>query len=135
MRRHCLTRFAPFAMLTALLPRVASAQDMMGRLVNAACNYGPFACPDNTAGGGLRRAAGLVGLVLGALLAFLGVVFMLLMIMAGWRWMMARGNEAEVTKAQETIKSAAIGLLVVLLAYALVTFASAIITQSGLIKT
>lgn len=62
--------------------------------------------------------ASLAGTLVGYLLAFVGVIFFALTIYGGILWMTARGNEEQVKKAQELIKSAVIGLVVVFLSYA-----------------
>ena len=63
-----------------------------------------------------------IGKIIGAILAFLGVIFLILMIYGGYIWMMARGNEQEVEKAKSIIKNALIGLVVVLAAYVITSF-------------
>lgn len=128
----------PAAIALAMLPALVYAQTppnpIMDRLKSAACIFGPFACIKDTGpSSGLRQAAQIGGIILGSLLAFLGIVFMVLMVMAGLRWMTARGNEQEVEKAKKTIEGAAIGLLIVVLAYALVSLASYIIGKIGLL--
>ncbi len=60
-----------------------------------------------------------IGKVIGAVLSFLGVVFLVLMIYGGYLWMLARGNEQEVEKAKNIIQNALIGLVIVLAAYAI----------------
>lgn len=50
-------------------------------------------------------------------LGFLGLVFLILIIWAGWRWMTARGDDDEVHKSQLQIVGAVIGLLIILAAY------------------
>lgn len=65
-----------------------------------------------------------IGKIIGALLSFVGVVFLVLMIYGGFTWMMARGNEQEVTKAKSLIEAAIIGLVIVLAAYAITGFIS-----------
>ena len=45
--------------------------------------------------------------------------------MAGYKWMMASGNEADVEKAKDSIKRAVIGLLVTISAWAIWYFISA----------
>jgi len=139
MRRKVSTFAARAAALLALLPTPALAQDSIwGRLNNAACaaKFGPFQCSGldpTTPGAGLRKVAFILGLFVGSLLAFLGVVFVLLMIQAGVRWMTARGNEQEVERAKNAIQHAAVGLLIVVLAYAFVTLVSTLVTNAGLI--
>ncbi|HKK54121.1 MAG TPA: hypothetical protein VJ926_01215 [Patescibacteria group bacterium] len=51
-------------------------------------------------------------------LSFLGVIFTILIIYAGFKWMIAQGNPESVTKAKSLLKNAVIGLLIVLAAYA-----------------
>ncbi len=60
-----------------------------------------------------------IGSLLGAALSLLGVIFLLLMIYGGFRWMLARGNEQEIEKAKNLIQAAVIGLMIVLSAYAI----------------
>lgn len=52
-------------------------------------------------------------------LALLGVVFLIIAIIAGYRWMMAGGNEETVARARKTLSRAAIGVLIVMGAYAI----------------
>lgn len=61
----------------------------------------------------------IIGRVIGALLSLLGVIFVVLMIYAGYNWMTAAGEESKVETAQETIKRAIIGLIIVAGSYAL----------------
>jgi len=63
-----------------------------------------------------------VGTIVGAILAFVGVIFFILMIYGGFTWMMARGNEQEAAKAKDLIAAAVIGLIIVLAAYALTAY-------------
>jgi uncharacterized protein YggT (Ycf19 family) len=62
------------------------------------------------------------GQLIGTILAFIGVLFLILMIYAGLMWMTAGGNEQAVTKAKSLIINAATGLTIVLAAYALTAF-------------
>ena len=60
-----------------------------------------------------------IGKVLNIATVFLGVVFLGLMIYAGYLWMLARGNEQEVEKAKNIIIYTVIGLVAVLGAYSI----------------
>ena len=60
-----------------------------------------------------------IGKVIRPALAMLGVVFMILIIYAGYLWMIARGNEEEVSKAKKIIQGSVIGLIIVIAAYAI----------------
>lgn len=59
-------------------------------------------------------------LFLQAALAFLGTLFFVLMIYAGWLWLTAGGNEERVTKAKSILTQATIGVLIVFAAYAII---------------
>lgn len=60
-----------------------------------------------------------IGKILSVSATFLGVIFLGLMIYAGYLWMMARGNEQQAETARHIIIYAVIGLIVVLAAYAI----------------
>ncbi|PIP18127.1 MAG: hypothetical protein COX43_00405 [Parcubacteria group bacterium CG23_combo_of_CG06-09_8_20_14_all_35_9] len=61
----------------------------------------------------------IVGKVISALLAFLGTIFLVLIIYGGFLWMTAGGNEEQIKKARGIITQATIGLIIVLAAYAI----------------
>lgn len=60
-----------------------------------------------------------IGRIIGFILSFVGVVFLGLMIYGGFTWMLARGNDSEVSKAKGIIISAIIGIIIVAGAYAI----------------
>ena len=60
-----------------------------------------------------------LGMLLGLLLGFLGVIFMGLALYGGWMWMSARGNTERVDKAKKIITEAITGLVVIMAAYAI----------------
>ena len=66
--------------------------------------------------------AEILGKSVGVFLSLLGVIFIILIIYAGYNWMTAAGNEEKVTKAQDTIKRAIIGLIIIVSAYAITYF-------------
>lgn len=56
------------------------------------------------------------------ILGFLGVIFMILIIFGGLLWMTAGGDDNKVKKARDVISNGTIGLIIVLVAYALTIF-------------
>ncbi len=62
------------------------------------------------------------GQIIGLVLSFVGVLFLILMIYAGLTWMTAGGNQEQLTKARSLIINAVLGLIVVMSAYALTAF-------------
>jgi cytochrome bd-type quinol oxidase subunit 2 len=63
-----------------------------------------------------------VSTVINAFLSFLGIIFIILIITAGYNWMSARGDEQKVEKAKDTIQRAIIGLVIIVVAYAITYF-------------
>ncbi len=65
------------------------------------------------------------------ILSFLATVFIILMIVAGFRWMNSQGNEEQITQAKDTIRTAIIGLIIVLAAYAITYFIFDVLPFTG----
>ncbi|OGF21661.1 hypothetical protein A2316_01225 [Candidatus Falkowbacteria bacterium RIFOXYB2_FULL_38_15] len=64
----------------------------------------------------------LITRVIQTVLSFVGLVFLVLLVYGGILWMIARGEEAKVTKAKDLIEAAVIGLVIVLAAYGISYF-------------
>lgn len=56
-------------------------------------------------------------------LGALGMIVTIRMVMAGFAWMSAAGDEKKVTEARNSIKNSLIGLIIVVAAYAITNFA------------
>lgn len=69
--------------------------------------------------GGNSDLASIISVLISVVLGFLGIVFLALTIMAGFKWMTSEGNEEEIKKAKGSIKNSVMGLLIVLAAYAI----------------
>ncbi|MFA5420946.1 MAG: pilin [Patescibacteria group bacterium] len=63
-----------------------------------------------------------VASVINLALSMLAILFVILIIISGYQWMTAGGNEEQVKKAQSRMKNAIIGLVIVILAYAITAF-------------
>ncbi len=74
--------------------------------------------------------AEIIGKIVGAALAFIGILFFILMIYGGFLWMTARGNEQQVEKAKELIIAATIGLIIILAAYAITVYIGEALTTT-----
>jgi len=57
------------------------------------------------------------GQIIGVVLSFIDVLFLILMIFAGLTWMTAQGNEQKISKAKTLIVDAIISIIIVLAAY------------------
>lgn len=63
-----------------------------------------------------------LGMLINVLLGLLGIIFLVLVIYAGFLWMTAGGDEKAVGKAKNIIITAVIGLVILLSAYAISSF-------------
>lgn len=66
------------------------------------------------------------------LLGFLGLIAVIVILYGGFVWMTAGGNEERITKAKQIITAAVVGLIVVLLAWAIVIF---VVNQTSEVTT
>lgn len=69
-----------------------------------------------------RDPIALVNRLISIALSFMGIILVVLMVRAGYRWMASAGNEDMVTEAKTSIRNAAIGLLIIFFAYSFVWF-------------
>lgn len=116
MRRKALYLF--LALLAVSFPLMTSAQLDLGvdRAREAATEAGFNPTTSQT------TLAENLGYIVRIALSLLGVIFMVLIVYAGYLWMMARGNETEIEKAQGIIRAAVIGLIIVVSAYSITYF-------------
>ena len=62
------------------------------------------------------------GILIGTVLSFVGVLFLIMMIYAGIIWMTAQGNDQQVTKAKDLLINSIIGIIIVFAAYAITAY-------------
>lgn len=63
-----------------------------------------------------------IGIAINMILSVVGVIFTVLMVYAGYTWMVARGDDSKVDKAKDIIKASIIGLIITLAAYSISNF-------------
>lgn len=66
--------------------------------------------------------ASTIGNIIGTVLSFVGVIFLILIIYGGISWMFSAGNDQKVEKAKSIIINAVIGLIIVFAAYFITDF-------------
>lgn len=67
-------------------------------------------------------AENMIASIIKTILGLLGIIFIILMILSGYQWMTAGGNEDAIKKARGRIVNAIIGLVIVVLAYSITAF-------------
>ena len=64
----------------------------------------------------------IVAMIIKVFLGFLGIIFVVLLVLAGFKWMTASGEEEKVREARDQILTSIIGILIVLASYAIAHF-------------
>lgn len=72
---------------------------------------------DTTKSFGTKTPGEIIALVLQGLLGIIGIILLFLLLYGGFVWMKARGNESETKRAQDIIRNAIIGMILVMAAY------------------
>lgn len=120
---------------TVFFAHPAYAQDkMLDRLHRIAEGLGIIPVDTTNPDDAQQRVGTLIGQIIGSALAFTGVIFIILIIYAGFLWMTARGNENQVEKAQSILKTSIIGIVIVGMAYALTRLIGTLISGAGLFQ-
>mgnify|MGYP001589178805 CR=1 FL=1 len=76
-----------------------------------------------------RNLPALIGAIIQIFLSLLAAIFVVLLIFGGYQWMTAAGDSEKAKKAKETITNAIIGLVIIVLSYAITRF-----VVQGLVK-
>lgn len=69
-----------------------------------------------------KGIAAIVGGLIAIFLSFLGIIFLVLILYAGFVWMTSMGNEIKIQKAKKTLENAIIGVIIILSSYAISSF-------------
>jgi hypothetical protein len=75
----------------------------------------------------------IIGNIINVFLGLLGVIFLVLVIYAGFTWMTAGGDETKVKRAKDTLIRAVVGLIITLSAYAITAFIFNALENAGII--
>lgn len=63
-----------------------------------------------------------VARVISVFLGLLGIVFLVLIVLAGYKWMMAQGDSSKVDEAKDQLRTSIIGLAIILAAWGITNF-------------
>jgi hypothetical protein len=77
---------------------------------------------NQTYGAGQKDVQLLAVTIIKTALTFLGLIFLVLLLWAGFKWMTAGGNETKIKESVKQIQNAAIGLIIILAAYGITVY-------------
>ena len=101
----------------------------MNRLLTIMATNGGSKVPDPVPGG--SDLIGSITGIINAVIAVLGIVAVIVIIMGGISYMTSSGDAGKVKKAKDTILYGIIGLIIVVLAFAIVNFVIVNILKSN----
>jgi hypothetical protein len=76
----------------------------------------------NSAGGAPLDIRVVVARVISVFLGLLGIMFLALIVLAGYKWMMAQGDSSKIEEAKDQLRTSVIGLAIILAAWGLTVF-------------
>ena len=76
----------------------------------------------NDIGLGSRDPRAIIASVIRIILGFLGIVAVVIILLGGFKWMTAGGNEEKVGEARKLIVQGIVGLVIILAAFGIATF-------------
>lgn len=80
---------------------------------------------------GFTSFGDLLRLIIQAALYFAGTIAVILLIIGGYRYVAARGNEEAMEKAKKTLTAALIGIVLIILAFAIVNIVDQLLKRGG----
>ena len=72
----------------------------------------------------------IAGNLINTAMGFIGIIAVIIVIWAGFKWMTSGGKDEKVADAKKTLLSLIIGLAIVLSAYSIINFAIKALTQA-----
>lgn len=111
--------FLTFSLLPCV-PHYAQAANLGQQMKSEMKDFGTKAYGDSA--NNPKSIPAIVGTVINVLLGLFGTILTVLLLLAGYNWMTAGGDEGKVTKAKDMIKNAVIGIAIILAAYAVSNF-------------
>lgn len=112
-------RYLIASIIVTILSLVSMSAVSAQGLKNSGKNLDAIA---GSAGVSQADAGSIVGSIINAVLTFVGLIFLVLMVYAGFLWMTAAGDEGKIDKSKSIIIAAIIGLVIVMSAYAITYF-------------
>lgn len=122
MRKYKIKFFLSLAFLTIAFSSVAVNYSLADNFIDPAEIKKQVADFSGAEGANFDTSAtigSVIAAVIKGFIALLGVIFVILIIIAGNKWMNAGGEEEKVREAKDTIRRAIIGLIIIIAAYAI----------------
>ncbi len=120
-----MKKFLTVALAIAVISAFAVTPVLAGTL-NVGLNYGTY-----TGLGTNDLREGIMNII-NVLLGFLGIIAIIIILYGGFVWLTSAGNEEKVGQAKKIISAGVVGLVIIFISYAIVTFViESLITATG----
>jgi hypothetical protein len=112
--------------LTMVLTIAISAFAFTAQLALAQANLDPFGGFKNNIESDLnlgnRDPREIAGSVINVIMGFLGIIAVVIILLGGFKWMTAGGDESKIEEAKKLMTAGVIGLVIILAAWGVTTF-------------
>ncbi|MDD5625641.1 MAG: TrbC/VirB2 family protein [Patescibacteria group bacterium] len=122
MKKYLLAITLALFLGLVVLPITAQAQDLNNGLSNF----------QNASGYSNTELPTAMGRIMKIVLGFLGLVCTIIIIAGGFKWMTSSGDETKIAEAKKLMVAGVVGIVIVVLAYAVASYLTARITQDVL---
>jgi len=113
------------------MKKIVGSLAALGALLVARATYaGSYYNPSETLGLGSADLQETVIAVIQWILGLLGLIAVIMILIGGFKWMTAGGNEEKIESAKKLLTAAIIGLVIILLAWAIVIFAIGVLSNA-----
>jgi len=129
----CLMFAADFSMVLAQnVPAPGSATVCTGdyMMIDGVCQPKPLVGGGNNSLTGATTLMGLITVILKYLLYFAGAVAVVFVVVGGYQYITSGGNEESAEKGKKTLINASLGVVAVVLAYAIITVITNLVTTN-----
>lgn len=120
MKRYLQYLFTSLGIMTVLTPVVAVAAPV--DVFKACRNASSEVCTNTGANDEVFGANGIFSRIINTLFIVIGIIAVIIIIIGGLRYVLSAGDQNAVNNAKNTILYAVIGLIIAILAYAIVNF-------------
>ncbi len=100
---------------------LALSNTTIGNIKESCEGFGPLCSLVESGEGGINAIGKAVSLIVGLITITAGIYFMIQFLIGGFEWLSASGDKAKLTKAQDRLVHAIIGLIVVVAAFGIAT--------------
>jgi hypothetical protein len=111
-----LTIASPFLAVPAIVSAAGLSMNDLTGVGSGAQDFG------NVTGMGVQDPRDIAANVIKIILAFLGIIAVVIILLGGFKWMTAAGNEEGVEEAKKILMAGVIGLAIVLAAWGIASF-------------